>query len=162
MSHGHIRTRTGYVAIGFSDRAGMMGPADAYAGWVDASGVAHVTDFSTSGHSINSADSQQDATGVSGSKASGVLRVTFTRALNTKVWEAGWEEGQVGWSRGYGGCVGWWAALLRLGLHGWGAPGDASTDPFEGWAGGSLLVRRHRWDGSLASARHPARTRRTA
>lgn len=31
-------TPTGYLAIGFSDVAGKMGPADAYVGWVDGNG----------------------------------------------------------------------------------------------------------------------------
>ena len=81
---------TGYVAIGFSDRAGRMGPADAYAGWVDASGVAHVVDFATTGHSITAPDLQQDASEVSGTKANGVLSITFTRKLDTGVCPCHW------------------------------------------------------------------------
>jgi hypothetical protein len=30
---------SGYLAIGFSDMAGKMGPADAYVGWVASNGV---------------------------------------------------------------------------------------------------------------------------
>ena len=81
----HSHSPTGYVAIGFSDRPGRMGPADAYAGWVDASGVAHVVDFATTGHSITAPDLQQDASGVSGTKANGMLALTFSRRLNTAV-----------------------------------------------------------------------------
>jgi len=36
------------------DVAGSMGPADAYAGWIDGAGVVHVVDFSTTAdHTIN-------------------------------------------------------------------------------------------------------------
>ena len=75
----------GYVSIGFSDRAGKMGPADAYAGWVDGSGTGHVLDFSTNGHSIEVSEAQQDATLVSSTLVNGVLTISFTRALDTKV-----------------------------------------------------------------------------
>ena len=86
----HPLSHTGYVAIGFSDRPGRMGPADAYAGWVDASGVAHVVDFATTGHSISTPDLQQDASGVSGTKANGRLSITFTRKLDTAVCPTYW------------------------------------------------------------------------
>lgn len=76
---------SGYVAIGFSDAAGRMGPADAYVGWVDAGGVAQVVDFTTNSRSVNAPDPQQDASAVSGGTAGGVLTVTFTRKLDTKV-----------------------------------------------------------------------------
>ena len=75
----------GYVSIGFSDIAGKMGPADCYAGWVDGSNVAHVVDFGTTGHSITAPDVHQDGSVVSGSKANGVLTITFSRKLNTGV-----------------------------------------------------------------------------
>eukprot|EP00667_Euglena_gracilis_P008809 EG_transcript_8924 len=75
---------TGYVSIGFSDWAGMMGPADAYAGWVDGNGQIQAVDFSTTYHNI-SLDAQQDVQAVSGSQDSnGVLKVTFSRRLDTK------------------------------------------------------------------------------
>ncbi len=75
----------GYVAIGFSDVAGRMGPADAYVGWVDGSGTAQVVDFTTNSRTVNGADPQQDSTQVSGSLANGALKLTFTRLLDTKV-----------------------------------------------------------------------------
>ena len=81
---GPMSLSSGYVAIGFSDSAGSMGPADAYAGWIDASGAAHVVDFSTSGHTVNAADTQQDGTVVAGALTNGVLTITFQRALNTQ------------------------------------------------------------------------------
>ena len=75
----------GYVSIGFTGIAGKMGPADTYAGWVDATG-AHVIDFSTKlGYSINLPDAQQDAVNVSASISNGVLAVTFSRKLDTAV-----------------------------------------------------------------------------
>ena len=78
----------GYVSIGFSDVAGLMGPADAIAGWVDASGVAHVLDFATDAYyGIVLGEAQQDATVTTGAlnAASGVLSITFRRSLDTKV-----------------------------------------------------------------------------
>eukprot|EP00667_Euglena_gracilis_P020528 EG_transcript_22250 len=76
---------TGYVSIGFSDWAGVMGPADAYAGWVDGNGQVQAVDFSTRYRDINSLDAQQDVQAVSGSRdSSGVLKVTFSRRLDTQ------------------------------------------------------------------------------
>jgi hypothetical protein len=75
---------TGYVAMGFSDVAGRMGPADAYVGWVDASGAAQVVDFTTNSRSVNAPDPQQDVSAVSATMVGGMLTVTFTRKLDTK------------------------------------------------------------------------------
>eukprot|EP00667_Euglena_gracilis_P005098 EG_transcript_5132 len=74
----------GYVSIGFADSTGVMGPADAYAGWVDSNNNVNVIDFSTTGqHDINAPDSIQNVANVSGSFTNGVLSITFYRALNT-------------------------------------------------------------------------------
>ncbi len=73
------------MSIGFSDLAGKMGPADAYAGWIDVTGAARVVDFSTDNqHNAKAADAVQNANNVSASFSNGMLSVTFVRALDTK------------------------------------------------------------------------------
>jgi hypothetical protein len=66
-----------------------MGPADAIAGWVNASGMANVLDFATdANYGIVLGEVQQDAIAMSGSldAVSGMLTITFRRALDTQVW----------------------------------------------------------------------------
>ena len=76
----------GYVAIGFTDNFGEMGPADVYVGFLDKNGTPHVVDSWTGeGHSPQAPDTQQDAIPISGSLANGVLTITFLRLLDTKV-----------------------------------------------------------------------------
>jgi hypothetical protein len=76
---------TGYVAIGFTDKAGRMGPGDSCAGWLDASGTAQAVDLSTRGHSVVMPEAQQDCFAEAGSLVNGVLSVTFHRKLDTQV-----------------------------------------------------------------------------
>ena len=75
----------GYVAIGFSVRAGRMGPADSCAGWVDANGTAHVVDLATTRRDVVMSERQQDCHVLSGSSKDGVLSITFWRYLDTNV-----------------------------------------------------------------------------
>ena len=86
VAAGFLASCAGYVAIGFTDRAGRMGPGDSCAGWLDASGAAQVVDVSTTrSKGVLMPEAQQDCHAVSGSLANGVLSVTFRRKLDTEV-----------------------------------------------------------------------------
>eukprot|EP00667_Euglena_gracilis_P032458 EG_transcript_49782 len=50
------KNTTGYIAFGLANSPGVMGPADAYAGWVDSSGSVRALDFSTNQGFINAPD----------------------------------------------------------------------------------------------------------
>ena len=77
-------TVTGWVAVGFTDISGKMGPADVYFGWLDASGTPQLSDRTNgAGYVQNAPDAQQDGQVQSASISGGRLSVTFTRALDT-------------------------------------------------------------------------------
>ena len=76
----------GYVAICFTESAGVMGPGDSYVAFASsaASGGYVVSDRQNpSGKSAPPADAKQDVLGVSGSETGGVMTVEFVRALDT-------------------------------------------------------------------------------
>ena len=77
-------TATGWVAVGFTDISGKMGPADVYFGWLDTSGTPQLSDRTNgAGYVQNAPDAQQDGQVQSASISGGRLSVTFTRALDT-------------------------------------------------------------------------------
>ncbi|KNC46471.1 uncharacterized protein AMSG_12462 [Thecamonas trahens ATCC 50062] len=76
----------GYVAMCFTQSAGVMGPGDSYVAFASsaASGGYVVSDRQNpSGKSAPPADAKQDVLGVSGSETGGVMTVEFVRALDT-------------------------------------------------------------------------------
>jgi len=72
---------TGYVAIGFSEILGHMGPADVYVAWLDPSGQPHVLDASTNATHHLTADAVQNTVPLGGSLVNGTLAVWFQRPL---------------------------------------------------------------------------------
>ena len=83
---GSGRFCAGYVAIGFTDVMGKMGPADVYVLFVDDGGVARCVD-STTGATYNMfpPDPEQNCVALSGIVSNGTLNMTFSRLLDTGV-----------------------------------------------------------------------------
>ena len=75
-------TTTGAVSVGFTTAAQKMSPADVYVAWVNcATGASAVSDRTSSGYLMPTADATQAATVVSGSCGGSVMEVIFTRPL---------------------------------------------------------------------------------
>ena len=76
----------GYVAIGFTNVTGKMGPADVYVLFLDRNGVAQCVDTRTGeGHTPYLPDGHQDCVALSGVLTDGVLTMSFSRLLTPEV-----------------------------------------------------------------------------
>ena len=96
----------GYVAVGFTDVPGKMGPADAYVLFLDPNGVAQCVDTTTgAAHASFPPDAHQDCQALSGLLFNGTLTISFSRLLNTGVCQLPC----LVWCPGHY-APGWWSA----------------------------------------------------
>ena len=61
LSHAPTTPPVGYLAIGFVETYGKMGPGDAYVGWVDGTGQVYGADLTLgSGYSVSQSQAAAD------------------------------------------------------------------------------------------------------